>query len=263
MAGRELTPDGQLCALGAGNCNDLELPRLLDAFDEIHLIDIDPAALKAAADRQAVAGHAGLRLHAPIDLTGIAEIVSGWKGRKPTVAEVHDAARASDAATGPEIGGPFDAVLSSCVLSQLVGYATDTLGGDAHAGFRPLVCAIRARHLRLILDLLKPGGTGLLICDLVSSDSLSNLPHAQEHELPGLIEKLARERNFFSGLYPDAMLAACRTDPAIASHIADARLLRPWLWKLRPRRSFLVYAIRVRRAASNFFVRGIDGSPIL
>src|SRR5688572_33041802 len=51
LTGRELTPGGKLCALGAGNCNDLELNRLLDAFDEVHLVDIDPAALAKAAER--------------------------------------------------------------------------------------------------------------------------------------------------------------------------------------------------------------------
>src|SRR5678815_3889570 len=69
LTGRELTPGGKFVALGAGNCNDLELPRLLDAFDEVHLVDIDGKALSAAADRQGVSGSTGLKLHAPIDLT--------------------------------------------------------------------------------------------------------------------------------------------------------------------------------------------------
>ena len=247
LAGRELTRGGRFCALGAGNCNDLELPRLLDHFDEVHLSDIDPEALKQAADRQGVIGNRGLHLHAPVDLTDIAPIVSTWNTRKPTLDDVRLAIRVSDAANAPELGGPFDVILSSCLLSQLLGYATDTLGGDEHPGFRGLVRAIRTRHLRLMLDSLVPGGTGLLVCDLVSSDSLDHLPRVAEHELPGLIGKLARDGNFFSGLFPDAVMAAMQTEPAVVSRIADAKLLSPWLWRLGPARSFLVYAIRFRR----------------
>jgi hypothetical protein len=247
LTGRELTPGGKFCALGAGNCNDLELNRLLDTFDEVHLVDIDPAALPAAARRQGVEAHARLRLHAPVDLTGIAETVSQWKTKKPSLDNVREAVRISDSATSPNLGTSFDVVLSSCVLSQIVGYATDSLGGDRHPGFRELVQAIRLRHLRLMLDLLAPGGTGLLVCDLVSSDSASELPRVPEHELGGLVNKLAREGNFFSGLFPDAVLAACQTDPALSRQTADVRILPPWLWRLGPLRTFLVYALRFRR----------------
>ena len=257
LAGRELTPGGKFVALGAGNCNDLELQRLIDAFDEFHLVDIDPASLAAACERQGVTDAPGLRIHAPVDLTGIAPLVSAWKrDDTPRLPDVRHAIHASDTAVTPDLTGPFDVVLSSCVLSQLVGYATDTLGGDRHAGFRDLVRAIRTRHLRLMLDLLKPGGTGLLVCDLVSSDSLDVLPRVPEHELAGLVQKLARDRNFFSGLYPDALLAACQNEPMLSPRICDVRLLTPWLWRLGPKRSFLVYAIRFRRAEGRHLLLG-------
>src|SRR5688572_6361627 len=131
LTGRELTPGGKFIALGAGNCNDLELQRLLDAFDEVHLVDIDLGSLAAACGRQGATGAPGLRLHAPVDLTGIAPIVSGWKrDDTPRLPDVRQAIHASDTALTPDLTGPFDVVLSSCLLSQLVGYATDTLGGD-------------------------------------------------------------------------------------------------------------------------------------
>jgi hypothetical protein len=265
LTGRELVPGGKFIALGAGNCNDLELRRLLDAFDEVHLVDIDREALSAACERQGVNGAAGLRLHAPVDLTGIAPIVSTWKRTDtPRLPDVRHAIDASDKALTPDLTGPFDVVLSSCVLSQIVGYATDTLGGDRHPGFADLVRAIRTRHLRLMVDLLKPGGTGLLLCDLVSSDSLDVLPRVPEHELPGLIQKIAREGNFFSGLFPDALLAALQNKATVATRLRDVRLLPPWLWRLGPRRSFLVYAVRFRRAQEEeSLVRGIDGSADL
>ena len=248
LTGRPPGQIGRFCALGAGNCNDLELARLLDAFAEVHLVDLDPAALSAAAERQGVAGAGGLRLHAPVDLTGIADLVSAWTGRAPMPAEVGTAVARSAAAPVPDLGGGgFDVALSSCVLSQLVGYATDALGGG-HPAHAALVRAIRARHLRLLVDLLAPGGTGLLVCDMVSSDSRDDLPRLPEHELPGLLQKLARDGTFFSGLYPDALEAAFRTDPALSPRVRDVRRLTPWLWRLGPLRTFLVYGLRFRRA---------------
>jgi len=247
LLGRELSSGGRFVALGAGNCNDLELPRLIDAFEEVHLVDIDPAALSAAADRQGVTAAAGLRLHAPVDLTGIANRVSEWKTALPSLADVRQAVVESQQAAVPALRTKFDLVLSSCLLSQLVGYATDRLGGERHPGFRELVCEIRRRHLALMLDLLAPGGTGLLISDLVSSDSREDLSRVPEHELPALVRKLARDGNFFSGLYPDALLAAMQNEPTAAREATDVRMLSPWIWRLGPLRTFLVYAIRFRK----------------
>ena len=106
-----------------------------------------------------------------------------------------------------------------------------------------------------MLELLARGGTGLLICDLVSSDSRDDLARVPEHELGGLVRKLADDRNFFSGLYPDAMLATLQNEPRLAGLSTDIRLLSPWLWRLGPLRTFLVYAIRLRKTAQSSAVR--------
>src|SRR5438105_5063893 len=78
---------GRLCVLGAGNCNDLDLQWLIDAYREVHLVDLDPAALEGAIRRQKVPlvacppvpktrvdkpPVAPILLHAPVDLTGVA-----------------------------------------------------------------------------------------------------------------------------------------------------------------------------------------------
>src|SRR5688572_8797242 len=64
-------PGGRLCLLGAGNANDLDLEALAGRFDEVHLVDIDPGALARASGRQSAAVRARLRLHAPVDLSGL------------------------------------------------------------------------------------------------------------------------------------------------------------------------------------------------
>ena len=42
----------RLCVLGAGNCHDLDLGELAELYAEIHLVDIDEAAIEGARERQ-------------------------------------------------------------------------------------------------------------------------------------------------------------------------------------------------------------------
>src|SRR5882672_99502 len=58
---------GRLCLLGAGNANDLDLEALAARFDEVHLVDIDSAALARTTGRQSPAVRATLHAHAPVD----------------------------------------------------------------------------------------------------------------------------------------------------------------------------------------------------
>src|SRR5687768_987564 len=57
----------RICVLGAGNCNDLDLRWLTEAYREVRLVDIDRGALARAAERQGVT--AKVSLDAPVDLT--------------------------------------------------------------------------------------------------------------------------------------------------------------------------------------------------
>src|SRR5688572_5276182 len=62
---------GTLCVLGAGNCLDLDLPRLAERFAKVHLVDVDRGALEGALSRQTPEVQARLVLHAPVDLSGL------------------------------------------------------------------------------------------------------------------------------------------------------------------------------------------------
>jgi hypothetical protein len=250
-----------LCVLGAGNCNDLDLCSLRAAYDGVHLLDIDGPALDAAAKRQGVAGSPGIFLHGGIDLTGIAETLSTWSSRKPSAGEIRGALRraATAAPLLAAAGGPFDVVLSPCVLSQIVGYAGDVLGRD-HPAYRDLLVTIRDRHLRLLVELTRPGGTGLLVCDMLSSDSFAELAATKRDKLPALMDRMVCRGDFFPGLAPSAAESVFRNDPLIAPLLSDVRPLRPWVWQLTPVRTFLVYAIRVRRTAGTLLLP-LPGTP--
>lgn len=240
------TDAGRLCVLGAGNCNDLDLRSLVEVFREIHLVDLDAAALEGAVRRQEVESSPKIRLHGGTDLTGIAGRLGGAKGR-PDDEAVAECVRLARDFPGPDLGGPFDLVLSPCVLSQISGYAGDVLG-RRHPRYAELMLAIRDRHLRLLVELTAPGGAGLLVCDMLSSDSAGELSAARRDDLPDLMNRLVSGGKFFPGLAPAAVESFFRTDPLTAPLLGDVRRLRPWAWQLTPKRTFLVYAVRFRRS---------------
>jgi hypothetical protein len=67
-------------------------------------------------------------------------------------------------------------------------------------------------------------------------------------ELPDLLRTLSARGRCYAGLDPAAVEAALRADPLAAWQIADVQTLAPWLWKLGPLKTFLVYALRFRKA---------------
>ncbi len=156
----------------------------------------------------------------------------------------------------PSLGGPFDVVLSPCILSQIVGYARDALG-RSHARCADLRVAVRQRHLRLIVDLLAPGGSGLIVSDLASAGSaqaLAGRAARSSHGLESVMKKLVNGRGAFADLDSDAVQAGLRDDPRLAPLVGEVRLIRPWLWTLGPAKAFLVYALRFRRAQGTLLI---------
>lgn len=246
---------GRLCVLGAGNCNDIDLRALSEAFAEVHLVDIDAAALEEAVRRQGVAGSPRVVLHGGVDLTGIASTFAEWEKAPPAGADVEAAARQAVASPAPVLGGPFDAVLSPCLLSQLVGYASDVLG-RGHPRRRELLVALRTRHLRMLVDLLSPGGAAVLVCDVASSEGVPALRAERKPDLDDLLNRLTYTGRHFDGLAPRAVEAALKGDPHTAHLLAAVTTINPWLWRLGPRRTFLVYAVRIRRAMGTVVLGG-------
>lgn len=242
-----LTGGGRLCVLGAGNCNDLDLRHLCETFAEVHLVDLDPAAVAGAVRRQEMEASSQVRLHAPVDLTGVADDMAGWPGRRPTGGEIDACIRKIGDAPLPALTGPFDVVLSPCVLSQIVGYANDTLG-KAHPRLHLVRRALRDRHLRLMVDAVAPGGWGVLVTDACSSAGVDGLDQTPHDKLPDLLRSLEAFGHTYPGLGPAAVEAELRREPLLALQAADVRVIPPWLWRLGPLKTFLVYAVRFRRA---------------
>lgn len=243
----DLAAKGTLCVLGAGNCNDLELPQLLTAFDRVTLVDIDAAALDAAAKRQEVADHARLDLRGGVDLTGVSAMMAGWLKRPPAPGEVERCLRTLSTSSRPAIGGPFDVILSPCLLSQICLYATDALG-RSHPRTRDLRQAIRQQHLRQLVECLSPGGTGILVIDLVKTDKLGSLLETHHDRLGEVASRSVGHARHFPGLDPESLTQELQSDPLLQGLVKDVQRVPPWLWALGPHKSFLVYALRFRRS---------------
>jgi hypothetical protein len=232
----------RLCVLGAGNCNDLDLPSLLDAHREVHLVDLDPAALESGVERQGLAGNPRLFLHGGLDVTGMLEAFSRWSPLVPMAAsELQALTEWPSSRVALALPGPFDLVASTCLLSQIVGNAFVALGAN-HPRFLDAVSAIRLGHLRLLGQLAAPGGEAVLISDVVSSDRFPALGSMPESSLPSLLKR----RGLIHGMNPSEIVPLFRHDPWLRLQTASVRPIAPWRWTLH-QRVYLVWALRWRR----------------
>ncbi len=216
---------GRLCVLGAGNCNDLDLEALLQSGAEIHLADLDGEALALATERQGLSGHGSIHLQGGLDLA---------QGVEPPPALAQ---------------APFDVVLSSCLLTQLIEPVIDAMGNES-AILPDTLQALRRGHLGLMLDLLAPGGAALVVSDLVASDSVPGLADTPAAAVNDLMTRLIQEHNFFSGANPFALLTDLRDDPGLRDRVDKVAMIEPWIWRFSAARSFLVYAIALHRSGN-------------
>jgi hypothetical protein len=80
----------------------------------------------------------------------------------------------------------------------------------------------------------------------VSSDTAPELTTLAADQLAALATSCIEHGNFFTGTNPMAIHAALTSNPALAPLIALITLHGPWRWNIG-RRSFLVYALSIRR----------------
>ncbi|MBI5760495.1 MAG: hypothetical protein HZA46_18425, partial [Planctomycetales bacterium] len=105
---------------------------------------------------------------------------------------------------------------------------------------------VRRRHLQLLAELCMPGGTVVLVTDVVSSTTCPELPTIPESQLADFVGRQIQQHNFFTGVNPFVLRQLFETDPAVAPLVSDVRLSLPWRWQLGPR-TFAVVALTARR----------------
>jgi hypothetical protein len=247
---------GRLALLGAGNAHDLDLTALAAAFEEIHLVDIDPAALARASGRQSPAVQRKLHAHAPVDLSGLYQAIEDR--RRPvspgTVTALVDEAAARVLGQLPP---RFDLVASCCVLTQMTWALGAFAEGDPALAVALQQAAV-AVHLRTLLALVPPGRRALLITDAVSSSVYPVDQLEPGTDLRGLLDRLTEQSLLFQTANPVNVRRTLRRDPFLLARCGSAELGEPWLWTGPRTLTYLVYPMVLTRKEAS--VR-LDGRP--
>ena len=220
-----------LCILGPGNGNDIELARLAREFERVTLVDLDQAAVARAVGRLDKDGARRVKQFSPVDLSGILPVLESWmRHRNPTDAEITAVVRSARAAPRPNVGSS-DVVASTCMLTQLFDSVYMALPTE-HPRCIELVVSVRDRHLEIILELLKPGGVGVLVTDFVATKTATELAQLDELMLPYDTANWIEERNFFTGANPFAIREYYNRSRGPGPCASDAQVKGPWRWDL-------------------------------
>lgn len=232
--------------LGAGNCHDLELEHLAASYDAIHLVDLDEHALERARDRQPQATRARLITHGRTDLSGLLDQLERWQGRQLTPVELLRHPDSTATKLAERLGGPFDVVVSACVLSQMQ-LALRTALSESHPFFEAACFTLTVTHLRTLARLTRPGGRSVLASDVANED-MAPLHHAEQGlDLRDVLAELIRTGDLFNVVHPDLISSISRDDPVLQQELSLPWLADVWLWRNGPVHKFLVCALEFRR----------------
>jgi hypothetical protein len=237
---------GRLCVLGAGNAYDLELDALLAAFAEVHLVDIDAQALARARNRVAPEARARLFVHAPVDLSGMFHELERWARMEVTAQELMVAPARGAKLIAAALPGPFEVVVSSCLLTQLQLSLLQLLG-DQHQLFVALRELLTLTHLRTLSALTSPAGHALLVTDLCDDSAFPTGRPSSTADLAPLMNELVQAGRVIYSAHPELFKITLQDDPVLLRTFASAKLSQPWLWQNGPALRFLVYALMLPR----------------
>ena len=238
---------GTLCVLGAGKCDDLDLPRLARQFSAIHLVDLDGDAMERARDRQPSPVRAALVLHGDVDLSGLLEHLDDWGDAFPDEATLHRAVFRAARAISDALGGPFDVTLSTCVLSQLI-VPFQIAWAASEETWAKLSAAITAIHVGTVVRATAPGGAASLVLDVLASGDAPGLAAMKGRpalELRALVDEWLRAGAVALQPDPAALLTELRELAVCAPPGPSSS--EPWLWESGVA-THLVYAVSFRKA---------------
>ena len=232
----------RLCILGAGNCNDLDLARFSGRFAQVHLVDLDRQAMAKGVQRQSPLATGRISLHGGIDLTGILKTLATWERYRPGRESIAHCIREARAFAGLPFPGRFQVAASMCLLSQIIDSIVSVTGSGAVP--KELVNTLRQRHLRLLAELLLPGGVGYLVTDFALERGGAR-PARQI--LPEPESAAGAPGDAFLGLNPGELRESVSNDAVLRHQVRHARVSPSWLWRQNPRRSLRVCAVSFQR----------------
>ncbi len=243
--------DGRLALLGAGHCNDVDLAEVAARFDEILLVDRNAEAIARARARQPPGVQRRIRLHGEIDLSGWADRLPVWREAPPDEATLEGFVADVPERLAARLP-PCEVVASTCLLSQLSWAVGDAIGTDHPAAPRIRRALLRL-HLRTLLALTRPGGVALLVNDVAVAPRGALEAQLLARGPRGAIEDRAAAGDLFRGAPPAALEEALAADPVLRARCASAEALEPWLWTRTAELTYLIHALRMRRALQSTF----------
>jgi hypothetical protein len=238
---------GGLCVLGAGNGNDLDLPALLELFGDVHLVDIDEESLSRAVAPLSPGQRARVTL-AGLDLSGCLDRLDTWGDGLPDDQALAAFASRGALAVAGRLGRTFDVVLSACLLSQLCHPFQNTLALSGR-DWQRLFATITRLHLATTALLTRPGGTGVIACDVLCHAG-SAVELLRRRVPPDRFEATLLEAVMSGALPPEPdprALARLLESPAFAQMIDRVNVTVPWFWDLGPTAQ-VVYGVMFRRS---------------
>jgi hypothetical protein len=236
-----------LAILGAGNCNDVDLELLGQQFREIHLVDIDRAAVERARQWQAPGRASSVVTHAPVDLSGCLEALPRYRNEVPDITELAQWPRNAASRAFGAVTMTFDTVASVCMLSQLMQACAVGLGVD-HPCLQVIACATAVAHLRSLVRMVNPGGTAILITDVVSSETFSFEERLARGVDPlDVLAQIDKIDASLSGTGPTFTLEIMGGDAEIGPALETPRLVSPWAWRFNDEVLYLVYGLVAKK----------------
>ena len=216
---------GDVCLMGAGPCNDIELNPLIEHFNRVVLVDLDVASVERGMSRQGVLPDERQVQILGVDLAGVKDQLDVY-AMYPTPELMEQLNQIAKHHTPNLETGKFSVVASVCMLSQLMFKVYQCLP-ERNEDFGRLMFNIRKRHIELMLDCLCPGGVGLLITDFISSESLPEI--LTTHHLKQVVQKGIAEKNFFYGMNPQTIHQTFRED-SVSEQLESLEVTSPWRW---------------------------------
>jgi hypothetical protein len=207
-------------------------------FAEIDLVDVDGPTLARAVARQpeAVRPHLHRRV---VDLSGLpARRLGRWKRVVPEAAEIETVSAAALDAIVTKVGGPFDVVASTCVLTQMA-FALRQALGERHPALEMIRFALMRTHLSTLVALTAPGGVALFASDVVSSTTYPLAEPAPGRSKTDILRDVVESGAGYFAANPELVAG-------LMAEVGTPELLEPWLWTGPLDRTYLVYALRLR-----------------
>ena len=224
------------CIIGPGCGAHLNLAQLLGHFAEVQLIDVTQEGLDLNLRAQSI-DLEKLQTDVLSDFAGITTVLGQLQKTSATQElKFHDVQEGIEAAMhlAPwPVAEEVDIVLSTEGLGMALS-ATAAIVGHQHPSLPDFHHAIRLAHTQEILRILKPGGYGIVVNQLMSSKVMPSLPNIPEEKLDWVMSEVIQKNRGPSGTSPTQIRNLLLHDQAIKHELAQVHMLTPWIFDTGP-----------------------------